>query len=170
MKTTRLTRDTFESVVREYAKAVFNIAFRIVNDYEDAMDIAQTTFLKVYENIDSYDPSHAIFSWLYRIAANESINLIKRKKRTVPLDNDLGLRVDGPESEYAQNETSRRLQQALMTLSIEYRTVLILRHFQDLSYREIADILGVPEKTVRSRIFTGRQHLRDSLLKQGYTS
>lgn len=169
MKTTRVNRDTFELVVKEYAKVVFNIAFRIVNDYEDAMDIAQTTFLKVYENIDSYDPSHAIFSWLYKIAVNESINLIKKKKRTVLLDSDLGLQIEGPESEYAQNEASRQLQKALMTLNVEYRTVLILRHFQDLSYREIGDILGIPERTVKSRIFTGRRLLRDLLLEQGYT-
>jgi RNA polymerase sigma-70 factor (ECF subfamily) len=169
METAKVNRDTFESVVREYTKAVFNIAFRIVNEYEDAMDITQTTFLKAYENIDSYNPSHAIFSWLYKIAVNESINLIKRKKRTVLLDSDLGLQVDGPESEYAQNETSKQLQKALMTLSVEYRTVLILRHFQDLSYREIGVILGIPERTVKSRIFSGRRLLRESLLKQGYT-
>jgi len=169
MKTTTVDKNTFELVVREYAKAVFNIAYRIVNDYEDAMDIAQTTFLKVYENLDSYDPAHTIFSWLYKITVNESINLIKRKKRTVLLDSDLGLQIDGPESEYAQNEASKQLQQALMALTVEYRTVLILRHFQDLSYREISDILGIPEKTVKSRIFTGRQLLRDTLIKQGYT-
>jgi RNA polymerase sigma-70 factor (ECF subfamily) len=168
MKTTNEMRDTFESVVRKHSRAVFNIAFRIVNDYEDAMDIAQTTFLKAYEHIDSYDPSHAIFSWLYKIAVNESINLVKRRKRTVLLDSDLGLQIDGPETEYMHTETSRQLQRALMSLGTDYRTVIVLRHFQDLSYSQIADILGIPERTVKSRIFSGRRLLREALLKQGY--
>lgn len=164
-----VTKETFAWIVREYSRAVFNIAFRIANDREDAMDITQTTFLKAYERLDTYDPSHKIFSWLYKIAVNEAINCVNRRKRSEPLrDDDVAL-APGPEEECAQNETSRELQRALLDINLEYRTVVVLRHFQDLSYREIGDILSIPEKTVKSRLFTGRRLLRDVLLKQGYT-
>jgi len=170
MKDSKLDRETFGTIVQKYSKAIFNAAFRIVNDYEDAMDITQTAFTRVYERLDRYDPSHDIFSWLYKIAVNEAITFAKRKSRSVELDPDECAQLRSPEAECIQNETSTQLQKALMALALDYRTVLILRHFHDLSYREIAEILGIPEKKVKWRLFTGRQMLREQLLKQGYTS
>jgi RNA polymerase sigma-70 factor, ECF subfamily len=169
MEDRTVTRETFASIVREYSRAVFNIAYRIANDREDAMDITQTSFLKAYERLDTYDPSCKIFSWLYKIAVNEAINCVNRRKRLEPLGEDDAALDPGPEEECAQNETSRELQRALLDINLEYRTVVVLRHFQNLSYREIGDILDIPEKTVKSRLFTGRRLLKDVLLKQGYT-
>ena len=169
MKDSKLDRETFGTIVQKYSKAIFNAAFRIVNDYEDAMDITQTTFTRVYERLDRYDPSHDIFSWLYKITVNEAITLAKRKSRYVELGCDECTRLRNPEAQYLQNETSEQLQKALMALALDYRTVLILRHFHDLSYREIAEILGIPEKKVKWRLFTSRHMLRELLLKQGYT-
>jgi RNA polymerase sigma-70 factor (ECF subfamily) len=169
MESRPVTRENFESVVAHYSRTVFNIAFRIVDSYEDAMDITQTTFMKAYERIDSYDPTHRVFSWLYRICTNEAINCVKRRKRWEPLDNDVPLEAS-PDDDVARNETNQQLQRALMTLTLDYRIVIILRHFHDLSYGEIAEILDIPEKTVKSRLFTGRQLLRKSLIKQGYVA
>lgn len=163
----RIDRETFGAVVRRYGKALFNAAYRIVNDPEEAMDITQTAFIKAYERIDRYDPSHDVFSWLYKITVHEAINVARRRSRLVPLDEDLGA-PGGPDDDCIQNETSRRLQAALMTLSLDYRTVIVLRHFQNLTYREIAAMLDLPEKTVKSRLFSGRRLLRESLLKMGY--
>ncbi len=163
-----MDRETFEEAVHRYSKAIFNAAYRIVNDYEDAMDITQTTFVKAYERLNRYDPSHHIFSWLYKIAVHESINFAQRKRRMVPLENDLDPAPDASDEACIQNETSERIQRALMTIPLDYRTIIVLRHFHDLSYAEIAAILDVPEKTVKSRLFTGRRLLRDSLLKAGY--
>ena len=168
MEERTVTKETFASIVREYSRAVFNIAYRIANDREDAMDITQTTFLKAYERLNTYDPSHKVFSWLYKIAVNEAINCVNRRKRMEPLGEDDPALDPGPEEECAQNETSRELQHALRDIDLDYRMVVVLRHFQDLSYREIGDILDIPERTVKSRLFTGRRLLRDVLLKQGY--
>ena len=168
MKEVKIDNKAFDSIVEEYGKAIFNAAFRIVNDYEDAMDITQNTFIKVYERLDRYDPSHDIFSWLYKIAVNEAITVARRRSRTVELDDETCLELRNPETEYVQNETSAHLQRALMELSLDYRTVLILRHFHGLSYEAIGGILGIPEKTVKSRLFAGRRLLRDSLLALGY--
>jgi RNA polymerase sigma-70 factor (ECF subfamily) len=168
MNEVKLDNKAFDSIVEEHGKAIFNAAFRIVNDYEDAMDITQNTFIKVYERLDRYDPSHDIFSWLYKIAVNEAITVARRRSRTVELDDETCVQFRNPETEYMQNETSAHLQQALMELSLDYRTVLILRHFHGLSYEAIGAVLGIPEKTVKSRLFTGRTLLRNSLLAMGY--
>ncbi len=163
-----VTKESFAAIVRAHSRAIFNVAYRIANDYEDAMDITQTTFLKAYERLDTYDPSHKIFSWLYKIAVNEAINCVNRRKRSEPLGEDDPVSDPGPDDACAQNETSRQLQRALLGINVDYRTVVVLRHFQDLSYEEIGDILAIPVKTVKSRLFTGRRLLRDVLLKQGY--
>ncbi len=167
-KASHMDRETFGAVVHRYGKALFNVAYRIVNDYEDAMDITQTAFIKAYERMDRFDPSHNIFNWLYKIAVHEAINFAKRRSRTVPLDDDLGPSPESPDATCIQNEMSRRIQDALMSISLDYRTVIVLRHFHDLSYGEIAAILDIPEKTVKSRLFSGRRMLRESLFKMGY--
>jgi len=169
MKGSKLDREAFGVVVQKYGRPIFNAAFRIVNDYEDAMDITQTAFMKVYERLDRYDSSHNIFSWLYKVAVNEAITFVKRKSRYVELDGDISADPGTPETDCVQNETSRFLQKALMGLGLDYRIVLILRHFHDLSYREIGALLGINEKTVKSRLYTGRQMLRELLVKQGFT-
>ncbi len=168
MKASQMDREAFGAVVRRYGKAIFNVAYRIVSDDEDAMDITQTTFIKAYERLERYDPAHNIFNWLYKIAVHEAINAAKRNSRTVPLDDELRSSPETADEACIQNETSERLQEALMRIPLDYRTAVILRHFQDLSYAEIAAILDIPEKTVKSRIFSGRRMLRDSLLKMGY--
>ena len=165
----KLDRETFGSIVEKHSKAIFNAAFRIVNNYEDAMDITQNTFIKVYERLDRYDPSHDIFSWLYKIAVNEAINCAKRNSRFAELDPEAHVHAGDPETDFIHNETSARLQEALMTLPLDYRTVLVLRHSHNLSYREIGAVLEIPEKTVKSRLYTGRQLLRDLLVRAGYT-
>ena len=94
--------------------------------------------------------------------------LARRKRRTVPLENDLDPAPDTSDGACIQNETSERIQKALATVPLDYRAVVVLRHFHDLSYSEIAVILDIPEKTVKSRLFTGRRMLRASLLQMGY--
>lgn len=163
-----MDREAFAEAVRRYGTAIFNAAYRIVNNYEDAMDITQATFMKAYERLDRCDPARGIFNWLYKIAVHEAINHAKRRSRTVPLDEDLGPAPDAADETCIQNETSAKLQLALMALSLDYRTVVILRHFHDLSYAEIAAILDIPEKTVKSRLFSGRRLMREALLKAGY--
>jgi len=174
MRIVKGDREAFEAIVERYQKPIFNVAYRMVNDYEDAMDITQLSFIKAYENLDKYDPSHKFFSWLYRIAVNESLNHVSKRKRQTRLAYDPGSscgfgRQDyTPEDVVEQSETDVLLQSALTQLKFDYRLVVILRHFLSLSYREIGDIIDVPEKTVKSRLFTGRQLLKDILVEQGY--
>jgi len=160
-------RRAFEGLLVRYEKPVYNAAYRMLNSPEDARDVTQTVFLKVIENIDSYDPNYRFFSWIYRIALNESINYLKRQNRLDVLDKDPVSESSGPEEQTGSDQMSQSLQAALMTIKAEYRTVIILKHFVDCSYEEIGQILDIPEKTVKSRLYTARQLLKDALTLKG---
>jgi RNA polymerase sigma-70 factor (ECF subfamily) len=152
----------FRELVVRYQRPVYNAAFWILRNADDARDIAQTVFLRVAERSDDYDPSHKFFSWIYRIAVNESLNLLRRNGREEALDEEAEV-PDGdadPERQLVDAERTRLVREALTRMSVADRTVITLRHFSELSYREIADVLGIDEKTVKSRLFEARQRLR----------
>jgi len=161
------SRESFERLLIRYEKAVFNAAYRILHDYEDAKDVTQSVFLKAFENLEYFDPKHRFFSWIYRIALNESINLCKSKTRFEAAE-DIGVEEQNtPEKVLSKTELSRVVETALLSLGFEYRVVIVLRHFNDCSYREMSEILEIPEKTVKSRLFTARALLRDILCRRG---
>ena len=134
-------RQAFEALLVKYEKPVFNAAYRMLNSRDDASDITQTVFLKVFESFDQFDPTRRFFSWIYRITLNESINWLSKMNRLEPL----------------------AFEAALMTMKTYYRSVVILKHFLGCSYMEISQILDVPEKKVKSRLYTARQQLKDAL-------
>jgi RNA polymerase sigma-70 factor (ECF subfamily) len=156
-------REAFAELVVRYQGPVYNAAFWVVRRAEDASDICQTAFLKAAERIDDYDPRFKFFSWLYRIALNEALNLVRSHGREEALDEGVEVPApiaDGPEERLQAAQRSRRVEAALMKLSTRDRVVVSLRHFSDLSYAEIAEVLEVDEKTVKSRLFEARQRLR----------
>jgi RNA polymerase sigma-70 factor (ECF subfamily) len=168
VRAARGDRRAFEDIVRKYERLVFNVAYRIVKNHEDAADITQTVFLKIYRKINQYDPRYRFFSWLYRITVNECINFLKKRRREVDVDDDRVVSRTSAWDPITQGEKSDFLDTALAVLKLDYRVVIVLKYFLELSYKEISDIVGVPEKTVKSRLFTGRQLLRDILTRQGY--
>ncbi|MBS0326008.1 MAG: sigma-70 family RNA polymerase sigma factor [Proteobacteria bacterium] len=156
-------REAFTELVVRYQRPIYNAAFWILRRAEDASDIAQVVFLRVAERADDYDPQYRFFSWIYRIAVNESLNLLRRNGNEDPLEEDSDIpEPDSKDPEARLNEAERaaRVRQALMTMSTTDRTVLTLRHFSECSYQEIADILEVDEATVKSRLYEARQRLR----------
>ena len=156
-------REAFEALLIEYEKPVFNAAFRMLNNRDDARDVTQTVFLKVFQNFAQYDPSRRFFSWIYRITLNESINWLGKENRLEPLLYETADEGKGPDEEVESARVSAGVQAALMTINTDYRTVVILKHFLGCSYVEISEILDVPEKTVKSRLYTARQQLKDAL-------
>jgi len=153
----------FTELVVRYQRPIYNAAFWILRKAEDANDIAQAVFLKVAERLDEYDPQFKFFSWIYRIAVNESLNLLRRNGHEEGLDEEVelpGLDSADPERIASAAQVSRRIQDALMSMATNDRMVLMLRHFSDCSYQEIGDILGLDEKTVKSRLFEARHRLR----------
>jgi RNA polymerase sigma-70 factor (ECF subfamily) len=152
----------FEPLVARYQRVLFNVALRMVHDYEEARDITQTTFLKAYQKLSSYDRRHKFFSWLYRILLNESLNSLRGRRPQEPLDQRLASG-DGPMEAAQAAELSERIDAALRMLPMEQRAVVVLRHFAGLSYGEMSVALQLPEKTVKSRLFTARRRLGELL-------
>jgi RNA polymerase sigma-70 factor (ECF subfamily) len=157
----------FETILLRYQGPVFNAVLRMVRDRDEAGDLTQNAFLKAYERLSTFDPEQKFFSWLYRIAINETINFLKRRGRLEPLDGDWAAPAATPETALLDADLSSHVQDALMSIASDYRAVLVLRHFEDLSYDEISQIVGVPEKTVKSRLFTARRLLKERLIAMG---
>lgn len=161
-------RKAFTMLVARYEKPIFNTAYRMVQDFDDAADITQNAFIKAFEKIDTFNPSYKFFNWIYKITVNETLNLINRRKRRRDFEYDPPARVPSPEDDLELNEMGHYLQKALNVMSYDQRIVIVLKHLLLLPYSEIADILGIPEKTVKSRLFSARQVLRRELIQQGY--
>jgi RNA polymerase sigma-70 factor (ECF subfamily) len=157
----------FSLLVEKYQGIVYNVALRMAKDSEDAEDIAQAAFVKAYEKLRTYNEGFRFYSWLYRITVNEALNFLDRQKRFTRLES--GAVDPGQDLEAASEarETSERIQESLMEMKPDHRAVLILRHFEELSYEEIGFILDIPVKRVKSRLFGARQVLRDILVKKG---
>jgi RNA polymerase sigma-70 factor (ECF subfamily) len=158
----------FEGLIDKYQKTIFNVALRMLNDAQDAEDVAQAVFIKVFEKLDAYNPRHKFFSWLYRMVVNESLNFLNQKKRFEGLDEGLLSAEEMPDERYERHETAEQIGNALMQLEPGERALIVLKHFQELSYKEIAFIFEIPEKTVKSRLFSARQLLKTVLLEQGF--
>jgi RNA polymerase sigma-70 factor (ECF subfamily) len=159
-------RAAFTELVLRYQRPVYNAAFWILRRAEDASDIAQVVFLKVAERAEEYDPKYKFFSWIYRIAVNESLNLLRRNEREVELDDEIDLpdtESSNPEEQAGAAQLSRRIERALMGMTTNDRTVLTLRHFSECSYQEIGHVLDMDEKTVKSRLFEARRRLAELL-------
>lgn len=163
-------RGALEQLVEHYWIPVYRAAYRIVHDAEASADVTQATFLSVFENLHRYDPAYKFFSWIYRIAVNQALDHIRRRQRAdeavqreiaPPSTEDASAALD----EAAAGEVAFAL---IATLPEDYRVVLALRHYAELSYDEMAEVLGIPVKTVRSRLYTARQQLKTALEARGY--
>jgi RNA polymerase sigma-70 factor (ECF subfamily) len=160
-------RQALAALIEEYKRPLYNAAYRILGNPEDAADATQAAFLKAFEHLASYDPKYKFFSWIYRIAVNESINQLKRNRKQQPLDESEVANDPSPDRAAETVDLSRNVQDGLMALTSDYRSVLVLRHFSDCSYREIGEILEIPEKTVKSRLYSARQQMKEVLLERG---
>ena len=156
-------RRALAQLVSQYERPVYNAAYRILGNADDAADTTQTVFLKVFEHIGDYDPKFKFFSWIYRISINESLNQVKKRRHQEPLAESQASPWRSPEEHLESENLSDRVQGALMELNGEYRTVVVLKHMSGCSYQQISEILQIPEKTVKSRLYTARQLMKKSL-------
>lgn len=154
--------DAFSGLVDRYHKPLFNVALRMLSNVQDAEDVTQAVFLNAFLRLKTYDPAYKFFSWVYRMTVNESLNMLKRRKQTVTLEHIRDVRAPGVAPDRAA-EVEDRVAKALMSLRPDDRAVVVLKHFVSFSYQEIADVLEIPIRTVKSRLFTARGRLRDTL-------
>ena len=164
---------SFELLVIRYQKRIFNVVFRVVRDRDAVEDLAQETFLNAFKSIRSFKGGSSFYTWLYRIAANVSINYLAKRNKASFADEELleteevSKRVSGgelsPERGVQNQETAKAIREAVNLLPSDIRQAVILREFDGLSYEEIAEVMDCPIGTVRSRIFRGREMLKEKL-------
>ena len=155
--------EAFGVLVNKYQKVMYTVALRMLGNPEDARDATQDAFVKAYQHLSTFDSRYRFYSWMYRILVNECLNVSRDRRTEEPIDIDAAGGVDPFDSAVAA-ERVVQINMALERLTPEYRAVVVLRHFAGQSYGEIAEALGVPEKTVKSRLYTARQQLGEMLL------
>jgi len=148
----------FEALVERYQRVLFTVALRMLGDYDAANDAAQNAFVKAYRKLETFDATRRFFSWIYRILVNECLNARRAAPPHEPLAPDLA--AEGtPADLFERADRRKRVQEAILALPMEYREVIVLRHFGELSYDEIGDTLRLPAKTVKSRLHTAKTRL-----------
>lgn len=166
----------FETLVRRYQARVVSHVTRMVGNRDDALDLAQEIFLKVFQALDRYNPAYKFSTWLFRIAGNAAIDhLRKRRPRTVPLETP---DPDGPPGQYQaeqrsnwldpygelrNSERGQAIHRAIQELPPDFRELIALRHFAGLSYEDIAELKKMPLGTVKNKLFRARVVLKDRL-------
>ncbi len=171
--------NAFEALVTAYQKQVYNLALRTVGNPEDAADLSQEAFLRAYRSIGSFRGDSKFSVWLYRLTTNICIDFLRSKGRkptvSLTMENDdeevqeLDVADDrfDPEENFQRAELQRAVQRGLNALPEEFRTILILRELEGMSYAEIGEILNLEEGTVKSRLFRARSRLCDFLKQDG---
>lgn len=169
-------RNAFDTLVSRYKRKLYSTIYRMTRNHQVTDELLQETFLKLYVSIDKYNDSFPFFPWLNRIAINNTINLFKKEqkrygersleeeveeKNLQPAD---GSRFFEPEACFVKKERNVKILEALQKISPSYRIVLILRVFEDLSYKEIADVLELEIGTVMSRLNRARSQIKDLLV------
>ena len=164
----------FEQLVTQYEKLVYSVTFRMTGNREDALDLSQDTFVKVWKSLTFFKFESSFSTWIYRIAGNVCLDFLRKQKRTQSLtvsEDEVQLDVpddqNDPERMTLEHAGQEELTEALNELEPEYRAALTLRAVAGMSYQEIADTLDIQPGTVKSRISRGREHLRKKLAACG---
>jgi RNA polymerase sigma-70 factor (ECF subfamily) len=171
--------DAYRELISRYERPVFSLIFRMVRDKETAEDLAQETFIKVLNNIDRYLPEFKFSSWLFKIANNITIDFLRRRQiDTISIEGApdavtaeskrataiaLASGGESPLQELESKELGEQIEKAIGKLRPEYRACILLRHVEDYSYDEIAEIVKLPLGTVKTYIHRARAELRESL-------
>jgi RNA polymerase sigma-70 factor (ECF subfamily) len=171
--------DSFEELVRRYQRPITAYVYRMTNNYDAALDVAQEIFIKVYNSRARYKTEFKFSTWIYKIAHNAAIDHLRRNSNGEcsldleiedetferPIESSLA----SPEVERERSEWRGEIQKVVQRLPAAYRELILLRHSQDLSYDEIAEITNLPLGTVKNRLFRARELMRDLLVERGIT-
>ena len=168
----------YSELVGRYERKIFRLAKHITQNDEDAEDVLQETFLKAYEHLGDFQGQSKFYTWVVRIAVNESLMKLRRRKsdRTVPLDEpvdtgedtvvrEIAVWEENPEQRYSREELGTILDEAVQSLKPAFRTVFVLRDIEELSTEETAEALGISVPAVKSRLLRARLQLREKLTR-----
>lgn len=168
----------FEELVRRYQKQITGYVYRIVGDYDSSLDVTQEVFIKVYNSLHRYSSEYKFSTWLYRIAHNAAIDHLRRNSintqslETENADGTYQLQIEctgrSPEKDREISEWRTEIGQVIKRLPDAYKQLILLRHANDLSYDEIAEVTGLPLGTVKNRLFRARDMMRQIMLERGF--
>jgi RNA polymerase sigma-70 factor, ECF subfamily len=165
-------QSAFSILVQRHQGAIYSLCYRMTGDSQEAEDLAQEAFLRLYRSVGGFRPGTRLRPWFRRIAVNVCLDALRRRREaTVPLDKLLEMetqpraarREEMPEEAYLSREVRVEVQRGLLKLAGDYRAVLVLRYLEDLSYQEIAEVMGVPVSTVETRLFRAKKMLAATL-------
>ena len=158
-------QDAFRVLVERHSRAVFRLAYRMTGNEQDAEDVVQEAFLRAYRQLHRYESRASFATWVYRIAANYSLDLIRGRKKVEGdgILEHLRESSPGPDRVYASGRMQETVDQALESLSQQERTAFVLRHFEGLSIDEISGVMGVGNNAAKHSIFRAVQKLRKVL-------
>ena len=169
----------FEELVRRYQRPISAYVYRMVGDYETALDLTQEIFIKIYNSLSRYRPEFKFSTWIYKIAHNAAIDHLRRssgRERSLLGGNDgdsydLPIESEGltPEQQTEREERRVEIELVVRSLPTAYRELIVLRHSQDLTYEEIVEVTGLPLGTVKNRLFRARDLMRQQFLNRGIT-
>jgi RNA polymerase sigma-70 factor (ECF subfamily) len=171
--------DGFEELVRRYQRPIAAYVYRMVGDYEAALDLTQEVFIKVYNSLRRYRSEFKFSTWIYKIAHNSAVDHLRRHShRGQALTNDfegeqyelpIESRRPSPEQESEKAERRAEIESVVRGLPLAYRELVLLRHSQDMSYEEIAEVTGLPLGTIKNRLFRAREAMRQQFVQRGIT-
>lgn len=173
--------ESFEELVRRYQRPIAAYVYRMVGDYDAALDLTQEVFIRVYGSLERYRPEFKFSTWIYRIAHNAAIDHLRRQGAARLEDLEAGAEggrtyekplassAPTPEQESERVERCAEIEEVIRGLAPAYRELILLRHAHDLSYDEIAEVTGLPLGTVKNRIFRAREAMRAQLVERGIT-
>lgn len=161
----------FETLVRTYQMPVYRLYRWMTGAHQSADDLVQETFLKAYVSLHGFRDEMNFYSWIRRIAVNSSLNYLRKRRREEPLgakdisvaENPSSSSRDLPHEKLQKNQLEQKFRKALLALPADHRILFLLRVYEDQSYKEIAEALGIPEGTVMSRLNRSRRKLKDLL-------
>jgi len=159
--------EAFGDLVNRYQQVVFNVCYRLLGNYRDAEDLTQNTFMRAYRRLHTFDTQRPFSPWIRKIATNQCINFFQQQTNTLRFeerfDQTTSNHSPSPEEIFSKAEQVEILHQAIISLPPKHRIMIELRHYQDLSYQEIADTLNLPVSDVKSYLFRGRKLLAQRL-------
>ncbi|MCA1589867.1 MAG: sigma-70 family RNA polymerase sigma factor, partial [Acidobacteria bacterium] len=165
--------------VKRYQRPIVSYVFRMLGEYEASLDVTQEVFIKVYNSLSRYSSEYKFSTWLYRIAHNAAIDHMRRNSvftqslETETSDGTYQLQLESPrptpEQDRELSEWRTEIDSVVKCLPTAYRQLILLRHSQDLSYDEIAEVTQLPLGTVKNRLFRAREMMREILIERGFT-
>ncbi|HJR79514.1 MAG TPA: sigma-70 family RNA polymerase sigma factor [Anaerolineales bacterium] len=154
----------FGELVRRYQTSVFNVCYRILHDRVEAEDMAQESFIRAHERLGTFDEELLFGPWIRRVASNVCLNHLSSRKLPAEIDEERDADTSArPEAVQEERERREQIRAALASLPAHYRVVIELRHYQEMSYQEIATELNIPLSDVKSHLFRARKLLAEKL-------